>query len=165
MMAMCMEDHVHGQCCAKTTPANQRIAELEADLHDAKNEAESARRAAAAENVLRLDAEAEVERLRMQLAACGVAANDNLDQPAQRIAKSNPNWSAAYGDVCRAVDRETALRIELATERAKRCGTCRYWQLNVANLKQPTCTRQCGSINIVGNPPPDFACNRWEAKL
>ena len=61
---------------------------------------------------------AEVERLRMQLAACGVAAMGNTPETAaQRITRDNPYWSASYGDVCAAVDREMLLRGKLVEAR------------------------------------------------
>lgn len=54
----------------------------------------------------------EHEQLRMQLAACGVAAMCNTRESAEkeRIGRENPYWSASYADVCRAVDREMAWR-------------------------------------------------------
>jgi hypothetical protein len=57
-------------------------------------------------------AEGEIERLRLQLAGCGVAALCNTRESAekQRITKENPYWSASYGDVCDAVEREMNLR-------------------------------------------------------
>lgn len=60
------------------------------------------------------EAEKELERERMRLAGCGVAAMCNTPETAarQRIDQDNPYWSASYGDVCRAVDREMALRAE-----------------------------------------------------
>lgn len=59
--------------------------------------------------------EDELETLRLQLAACGVAAMCNTRESAkeQRITKDNPYWSASYQDVCNAVDREMALREKL----------------------------------------------------
>ena len=63
---------------------------------------------------------AEVEQLRMQLAACGVAAMCNTPETvAQRITRDSPYWSASYGDVCAAVDREMLLRSQLAEAREK----------------------------------------------
>lgn len=57
---------------------------------------------------------AELETERMRLAGCGVAAMANTPTTvAQRITRDNPYWSASYGDVCRAVDREMALRAEV----------------------------------------------------
>jgi uncharacterized protein YjbI with pentapeptide repeats len=56
----------------------------------------------------------ETEKLRMQLAACGVAAMSNTkDTAAARLEPGHPYYSASYGDVCRAVDREMTLRSEL----------------------------------------------------
>jgi hypothetical protein len=55
--------------------------------------------------------ERENEVLRMQLAGCGVAAMQNTENTVKdRIGKDNPYWSASYGDVCAAVDREMKLR-------------------------------------------------------
>jgi hypothetical protein len=53
----------------------------------------------------------ELEVERMRLAACGVAALGNTKGTmAERITKDNPYWSASYGDVCSAVDREVLYR-------------------------------------------------------
>lgn len=58
--------------------------------------------------------DAELERERMRLAACGVAALANTSKiVADRIDKTNPYWSASYGAVCDAVDREMSLRAEV----------------------------------------------------
>ena len=60
-------------------------------------------------------AEAELEMWQMRLAACTTAALGNTpESAAQRISKDNPYYSATYGDVCAAVDREMALRAEVA---------------------------------------------------
>jgi hypothetical protein len=57
----------------------------------------------------------ELEILRGQLAGCGVAALQNSTAAIQyRITRDNPYWSASYGDVCAAVDREMELRAENA---------------------------------------------------
>lgn len=62
----------------------------------------------------------EAERLRIQLAACGVAAIQNTRGSAkERLTPDNPYWSASYGDVCRAVDREMDLREELSALKEK----------------------------------------------
>lgn len=67
------------------------------------------------------EARAELETERIQLTACGVAAMQNtVASVAERITRDNPYWSASYGDVCAAVDREMALRAE--AERAFREG-------------------------------------------
>ena len=64
-------------------------------------------------------AENELERERLRLAACGVAAMSNTeDGRAKRIGKDNPCWSASYGDVCAAVDREMELRERVAAREA-----------------------------------------------
>lgn len=65
----------------------------------------------AADRAETLEADCEVERMR--LAACMTAALGNTrDAVEHRITRENPYWSAAYGDVCRAVDAEIALREE-----------------------------------------------------
>ena len=63
--------------------------------------------------VERLTGDLETERLR--LAGCGVAAIQNtVASREDRILPESPYWSASYGDVCKAVDREIALREENA---------------------------------------------------
>lgn len=63
---------------------------------------------------MRTSKDAEIERLRIQLAACGVAAMQNTEESKkQRIGRDNPYWSASYGDVCDTVDREMSLREEV----------------------------------------------------
>lgn len=53
----------------------------------------------------------ELETERMRLAGCSVAALGNTARTiAQRIPPGHPYWSASYGDVCAAVDREIAHR-------------------------------------------------------
>jgi hypothetical protein len=55
--------------------------------------------------------DAELERERMRLAACGVAAMANTEGTvAARLEIGHPFYSASYGDVCAAVDREMSLR-------------------------------------------------------
>lgn len=56
----------------------------------------------------------EVEILRMQLAACGVAAMSNTKESIEKqgIASDSPYYSASYQDVCNAVGREMKLREE-----------------------------------------------------
>lgn len=55
--------------------------------------------------------EQELETERMRLAGCGVVAMQNTrESTKERITKDNPYWSASYGDVCSAVDREISLR-------------------------------------------------------
>lgn len=54
---------------------------------------------------------AEVERLRMQLAACGVVAMSNTPESAAKARDMHPDYmSASCQDVMRVVDREMALR-------------------------------------------------------
>jgi hypothetical protein len=62
----------------------------------------------------------ELETELMRLSACGIAAMSNTpDSVAQRITPDHPYWSASYGDVCNAVDREMALHAELDALRAQ----------------------------------------------
>lgn len=62
----------------------------------------------------------QIETLRMQLAACDVAALQNTRESLEtRIPKDNPYYSAAYRSVCDAVDREIAHR-EGCTKQAER---------------------------------------------
>jgi hypothetical protein len=64
--------------------------------------------------------EADCEKLRVQLAACGVAALENADDRlSKRITPENPYWSASYEDVCTAVDREVSHRSALAAAKAE----------------------------------------------
>lgn len=54
---------------------------------------------------------AEVERLNVQLAGCGVAAMGNTREALAQAAKpADYGYSASYGDVLRAVEREVTLR-------------------------------------------------------
>lgn len=59
--------------------------------------------------VAALEQELETEQIR--LAACAAAALGNTAEAvAQRLTRESPYWSASYGDVCSAVDREMTLR-------------------------------------------------------
>jgi hypothetical protein len=60
------------------------------------------------------------EHTAMLLAAISVAAMCNTRESAakQRIDKSSPYWTAAYGDVVAAVEREMALREKLVDQSA-----------------------------------------------
>lgn len=59
-------------------------------------------------------AESDAERLRMQLAACGVVAMCNTAESAAKARDMHPDYmSASCQDVMRAVDTEMALREEL----------------------------------------------------
>lgn len=69
---------------------------------------------------------AELELERMRLAACGVAALANTPTTvAQRISRDHPYWSASYGDVCAAVDREMAYRDSAPASLRKLLEECR----------------------------------------
>jgi hypothetical protein len=55
-----------------------------------------------------------MEILRLQLAACGVAAGMNTETSKKyRISKDSPYYTASYQDVCNAVDREIKLRAKV----------------------------------------------------
>jgi hypothetical protein len=88
-------------------------------------------------------AEAEVSALRdqleterLKLAACTTAALGNTPETvAQRLDREHPYWSASYGDVCAAVDREMALRDQLVQAQGaeklfyeRRCALMGYMQ-------------------------------------
>lgn len=54
---------------------------------------------------------AEIERLRVQLAGCGVAAMQNTEKSIKyRANEGDYGYSASYSDVCKAVDREIRYR-------------------------------------------------------
>lgn len=82
---------------------------------DLGNNAEHVRRVdsetkAQIDNAVTMD---EVERLRIQLAGCGVAALSNTRESLQRIkdiSTDAPGWSCSLMEVVRAVEREIALR-------------------------------------------------------
>ena len=60
------------------------------------------------------------ERYEMMLAAITAAALGNtLASVVDRLPRDNPYWTATYGDVCAAVDREMAYRTELTGIRAE----------------------------------------------
>ena len=62
----------------------------------------------------------ECERLRMQLAACGVVALANTPESASEARQMHPDYmSASCSDVADAVDREIALRQQLAERDAQ----------------------------------------------
>ena len=53
----------------------------------------------------------EVEQVRMQLVACGIAALGNTENGLlQRLEPGHSYYSASYKDVCNAVDREMRYR-------------------------------------------------------
>lgn len=88
------------------------------EVHQALNAYEIAVESQQADRIVALDCEAEHERIR--LAACTVAALGNTREAvATRIAQGHPMWSASYGDVCAAVDREMAYREQLADATAR----------------------------------------------
>lgn len=62
----------------------------------------------------------EIERLRMQLAACGVVALSNTPESAKNARIMHPDYmSASCEDVARAVDREMELRAEIAESKGE----------------------------------------------
>jgi hypothetical protein len=76
---------------------------------------------------------AELENHIMQLAAISTASIQNTEaSAADRITAQNPYYSTAYADVCRAIDREMALRAELAKAEAA-CSELRYVMENVSH--------------------------------
>lgn len=103
------------------------------------------------------ETQAELERTRLQLAACGVVARANTPESANSAREMCDDWkSASCDDVARAVDREMSLRVNLAawescglTEEMLRKGHDRYetsrrlspaqwadaWKLNISTGK------------------------------
>lgn len=68
----------------------------------------------------------ECERLRMQLAACGVVALANTPESASEARQMHPDYmSASCSDVADAVDREITLRQQLAERDAEVLEQCR----------------------------------------
>lgn len=85
--------------------SKDRIAALEAQLAAAKEEVEK----------LKKDQAEWREFHTMQLAAISTASFQNTEASKRdRIGKDHPYASTAYFDVCRAIDREMALRASLA---------------------------------------------------
>lgn len=92
-----------------------RTSELEGDLaHVSAQKADGIRRIEQLTSEV-IERDNEIDRLRMQLAACGVAALANTRESSalDRIPPSNPAYSASYADVCAAVEREIAQREEI----------------------------------------------------
>ena len=100
------------------------------------------------------------EHERLRLAACGVAAMGNTpSMVAERIANGHPYYSASYGDVCAAVDREMALRADLAALKARTCATCRE------SVEASSGARYCiGPGHGVACEEFGFTCGSWAAK-
>ncbi len=89
--------------------------------------------------------EDELERERMRLAACMSAALGNTPSTAaERIGRDHPYWSASYGCVCDAVDREMALRAEVSRLREERDS----WQrlANQSSAKHCSVAEQLGDL-------------------
>ena len=105
------------------------------------------------------DLRRELERERLRLAACGVAAMQNTEESRkERIAHNNEYFSDSYFQVCTAVDREMDLRRQLAElkewsrrlletrEQAyKDLGSCQNgWKKAIKKLAEVTAERdQC----------------------
>ena len=73
----------------------------------------------------------QLEIEKMRLAACGVAAIQNTRITIKdRIKSDSPYWSASYSDVCRAIDREIALRekLELVESALSELGGEKYFE-------------------------------------
>lgn len=64
-------------------------------------------------DVVKLQRELDITRI--QLAACGVAAQCNTrgSRAKQRVSSDSPYWSSSYEMVCQAVDREIKYRESL----------------------------------------------------
>ena len=93
---------------AQPTDAQRAIAELQAKLDDPDYPPKYSRRLIA-------ELREECERLRMQLAACGVVALANTPESAAQARQMHPDYmSASCSDVADAVDREMTLRQQLA---------------------------------------------------
>lgn len=81
------------------------------------------------------------ELLRLQLAACGVAAMCNTEETIdkQRIGEDSPYWSDSYRNVCNAVDREMELQAENERLREElnpeKVGIAQVVRVNVWELK------------------------------
>lgn len=100
---------------------------------------------------------AELETERMRLAACSAAALANTpDTVAQRIAPGHLYYSAAYGDVCRAVDSEIAARTKLADVLAE-VEKLREWAWAERNNSPRDCaeSRRFGSRRRNRPPVPE----------
>jgi len=74
------------------------------------------------------------ETLRMALVAVSVVAGANTPHTAEhvRLPKDHPYWTVAHDDVCAAVDREMALRADLAAALAQLADE----KQKVANLEE-----------------------------
>ena len=96
----------------------ERLDALEAENERLRKENDTLRALLGADGAMLQEADKEIERLRMQLAACGVVAMANTPESAAKVRDMHADYkSASCDDVARAVDREMALRAELATAR------------------------------------------------
>lgn len=112
----------------------------------------------------------DLERTRVQLAGCGVAAMQNTEKSRKERAKPGDyGYSASYGDVCRAVDREMKLWDELEQAKQETEDLCteleQYRSLAVTvgaskaveDLKRETAREICESLDIQGYPDNEVA--------
>ena len=109
------------------------------------------------------EVESEAERLRVQLAGCSVAALGNTaEAAAQRAKPGDWGYSASYGDVCAAVDREMAERenvaaltaqVERLREALIECGECQHY---CTRSPQPGC--DCSFCAALFIPDKPFGC-------
>jgi chromosome segregation ATPase len=93
-----------------------RVAELEAEIETLKASCALAAKDAVQFQDERDALRAENEALHMKLAACGVAAlcNTTDSRAMHLLPEDSPYWSASYQAVRSAVEREMALRAQLA---------------------------------------------------
>ena len=81
----------------------------------------------------------ELERERLRLVACSVAAMENTPELAsKRIDDTSRYYSASYADVCNAVDREMALRADRDRLRGlveRGYGVFGLWDMHEENTK------------------------------
>lgn len=97
----------------ENSSCHARIAELEARIVELESQFDGESIVCGSYRDERDAALAECERLRMQLAACGVVALANTIESAGEARQMHPDYmSASCSDVAGAVDREIALRTE-----------------------------------------------------
>lgn len=101
--------------------------------------------------------EQEIETLRMQLSACGVAALANTRETAaaQRVGREHPYWSDSYQLVIDAVDREMRLREEHAEtketlEHARLQGDLTYMSAELQSYRHVVEVLRGQAIDVAG---------------
>lgn len=98
-----------------TQAAIERIEQLRGERDELREHTLSLERQVGDLRKMYEKAEADLERERMRLAACGVVARANLPATAKTAREMHPDYrSASCDDVARAVDREMALRARVA---------------------------------------------------